>query len=685
MKCLIYWILVLLPGTAAFGQELTLEQVFARPEGRLPRRFAVSPDGKRLTFLLARNGGLSDLWSMDLATGERTLLIEAKSKQQLTEEEKADRERRRERGTGVTSYAWQPKGDAILIPRSGDLYLWRGKELELLVADARKPRWSPDGKRIAYVRDQNLFMVDLENRKETKLTAWGGGNRRCGLAEFIAGEELGRHVGFWWAPDSRRIAYVRTDSSGVPGFQIPNLLHARNEPQPQSYPRAGDRNVSWALHVVGDGEDKPLPIEDEYLVRVDWEKELYVQTANRAQTSLKLWKGAKLVHEERDKAWVRFHRDFRLLDDGRVLWSSERSGWRHLYLDGKQITSGEWDVASVAGVDDKRVYLLADERNERKLYAVNLDGSERALLTPEPGFHSVFMSEGWIVDTFSRTTEPPRIVLRDTTGKIVREIARGKPVAGLVKPEFVQIPAGNHTLQGMVFRRERETPGPAIVYTYAGPGSHIVWDRWGGATALWHQRMVQRGYTVLMVDGRGTTGYGRDFCRIVNRRLCHWEVLDQASAAHWLGRMGWVDPKRIGVWGWSYGGTMTLQCLQEAPDVFAAGVSVAPVTDWHDYDTAYTERYLGLPKDNPTNYRLSSPLFGAHKLNRPLLLAHGIRDDNVHFRNAIAYVDRVQKAGQLIEMDFYPRGKHGIGGKRERRLLFRRMERFFDREIGGAR
>ena len=418
-------ILVLLAGSAA-AQQLSLEQVFARPAGNLPRSFAFSPDGKKLTYLLARGGGLSDLWAMDLETGERVVLVEAKRKQTLTAEEKAARERRRERGFGVTGYAWQPGGEAILIPRSGDAYLWRG-EMELLIKRARDPRWSPDGTRIAFVRDKNLFVFDLEGRKETQLTTWGGGTRRCGTAEFIAMEELGRHRGFWWAPDSKRIAYVRTDSKGVPTFRIPNPLHERNEPQAQVYPRAGDPNVKWSLHVTG--RDEPVAVSGEYLVRVNWEDDLYVQTANRAQTSLRLWKNGEVIHEEKDDAWVRFHRDFRVLPDGRILWSSERSGRRHLYVDGKAVTSGDWDVASVAGLDDHRIFYLADEGAERKLYAVRFDGTQRTLLTPEPGFHSVTMSEDglWIVDTHSRATQPPRIVLKDN-GMAVREIARGKAV-----------------------------------------------------------------------------------------------------------------------------------------------------------------------------------------------------------------------------------------------------------------
>jgi dipeptidyl-peptidase-4 len=209
----------------------------------------------------------------------------------------------------------------------------------------------------------------------------------------------------------------------------------------------------------------------------------------------------------------------------------------------------------------------------------------------------------------------------------------------------------------------------------------MVGDRWGGATDLWHARMVARGYTVLKVDNRGMRGYGRDFCRVVSGRLCDWEVRDQAAAARWLGRQPFVDARRVGIWGWSYGGTLSLMCLLNAPDAFAAAVAVAPVTDWRDYDTAYTERYLGLPKENREGYELSSPITFAAELERPLFLAHGFMDDNVHFRGAVAFVDKAQRAGKIVEADFYPRGAHGIGGKKERMVLFERMERFWDRTL----
>jgi len=631
------------------------------------------------------------------------VLIRAQGRQKLSEAQKAARERRRERGFGVTAFSWRASGREILVPRSGDLYLWRDGKLDRLTktkAAERNARWSPDGRLLAYVRDDNLFVRDVDANKERQLTTWGGGRRRCGLAEFIAGEELGRHRGFWWSKDSKQLAYVRTDSTEVPEFDVPRALGVRGTPHTQEYPRAGDSNVEWSLWTieVASGADTKVPVGGEYLVRTEWDDAgLLVQTSDRAQRVLRLarWDGTRLslLTEERDPAWVRFHRDYRSLRDGRYLWSSPRSGWRHLYLDNRvPLTTGSWDVASVVAVEEERGRVLFMASREapywRRLHSIGLDGESPRVLTPEPGWHSVTASKGgrWLVDTYSRATEPPRIVLRDSEGRILREIARAKEVPGLVRPAFLRIKAADGTmLQAMLYRAPRTTPGPAIVHTYAGPESHMVVDRWGGATQLWHQRMVQRGYSILKVDGRGAGGYGHAFSRIVSGRLCDWEVRDQAAGAAWLGTQPEVDAKRIGVWGWSYGGTMTLMCLQNAGNVFAAGVAVAPVADWHDYDTAYTERYLGLPKDNKKDYRLSSPVFGAAKLKRPLLLAHGIADDNVHWRNSIAYVDAVQRAGQLIEMDFYPRGKHGIGGTRERKLLFRRMERFWDRELSISR
>ncbi|MHC4930971.1 MAG: S9 family peptidase, partial [Planctomycetota bacterium] len=542
----------------------------------------------------------------------------------------------------------------------------------------------------------------LRDGKETALTTEGGGRIRCGLAEFIAMEELGRHEGYWWSKDSSRIAYVRTDSSAVPLFFMHDYLDPRGRPVEQEYPRAGDPNATWELRVVpaAGGEAKTMRVRGEYLVRVDWMPDgaLAVQVSDRLQRNLVLYRcdpengTAKELFTEIDAAWVRFHRNLRTLEDGRLLWTSERSGRRHIYLWGegglRPLTSGDWDVAAVLGVDERAGTVAftgsRESPRERHLYRVGLDGKGLRRLSRSRGWHGVKRSKKgrWFLDTRSRAGVPPRIVLLDNEGNEAAEIAAARPLPGLPRPEFLTIKADDGTpLAAMLYRGTPQ--GPAIVYCYGGPGSHLVADRWGGSTYLWHARLVSVGFTVLTLDGRGAGGYGREFSRVVSGRLCDWEVRDQAAGARWLRAQGLAD--KVGVWGWSYGGTLTLMCLLHAPDAFDAGVAVAPVTDWRDYDTAYTERYLDLPAENPKGYAASSPVTAAASLDRPLLLAHGFMDDNVHFRGAAVFLDRAQKAGRAVEADFYPRGAHGIGGKRERLLLFRRMERFWLRQflLGG--
>ncbi|MHC4971715.1 MAG: S9 family peptidase [Planctomycetota bacterium] len=683
----------------------SLTKVFGRPEGELPFRFAFSHDGAKLAYLKRREKeNLTDLWVYDLQARRHEVLLRAEGAQTLTAAERADRERRRDRTRGIGRYWWNPQDETILVSRSGDLYLLsRAGTLERLTRTEppeRNPRWSPDGRAIAYVRQKNLYV--RRDGAETQLTRAGGGAVACGLAEFIAMEELGRHDGFWWSEDSQLLAYAETDATGVPKFFMHDYLDVRGAPVEQTYPRAGDGNVAWSLKVVpaAGGEPVRMQVDGEYLVRVDWmpSGHLAVQVADRAQRTLTLHKcdplsgEAEVLLTETDPAWVAFHRDLRFLDDGRFVWTSERSGRRHLYVwvDGKlrRLTRGDWDVARVVGVGDRRVYFTAGREGprERHLYSVALDGRRLERVTTHPGWHGAVADAAArrFVVTHSRAGEPPRITLLvpQERGGTEIELARSRTLASLPRPEFLEIPADDGTLlAAALYRSSRPGPGPAIIHCYGGPGSHLVADRWGGRTYLWHARLTELGYTVLTVDGRGTGGYGREFCRVVSGRLCDWEVRDQAAAARWLGRQPYVDRARIGIWGWSYGGTLTLMCLLHAPDAFRAGIAVAPVTDWRDYDTAYTERYLGLPTGNGEGYDLSSPVTAAPTLMHPLLLAHGFMDDNVHFRGAVAFLDRVQKAGRLVEMDFYPRGAHGIGGKPEQLLLFRRMERFWHRHL----
>ena len=691
-------LLLLFACAATRPAPMPLDLCFEQPEGPLPFRYAFNHDGSKLAYLKAREAdGLTDLWVYDVAGGEHSTLLRAEGPGTLTEAERAARERRRDKTLGIGRYAWNPRDDSILLTLSGDLFVLRDGALERLTktrAAERDAAWSPDGRSIAFVRNKDVWV--WSEGAERRLTKGGGGAVTCGLAEFIAGEELGRHEGFWWAPDSERIAYVEFDESKVPLFRMHDYLHPVGRVVEQRYPRAGDPNVTWALKVVGvgDGETVSIEVADEYLVRVDWAPDgmLWVQTADRPQRKLVLWRchpttgWAEPVLEETDDAWVEFHRDLRFLPDGRFLWSSERSGRRHLYLweNGalRQLTSGDWDVHGVEGVSPEGVVTYSASRDPRyrTVHALNLATGDDHSLTPGDAWYGATASEDGraFVVTRSHAGEATSAVLVRGDRRDV-PFAGPRPVPGVPRPEFLTIPADDGTpLHAMLFRARRASPGPAIVHCYGGPGAHLVADRW---QSLWHARMVARGYTILTVDNRGSGGYGKDFCRVVSGRLCDWETRDQAAAARWLAKQPFVDGKRIGIWGWSYGGTLTMMCLLHAPDAFACGVAVAPVTDWRDYDTAYTERYLGLPEENPEGYALSSPITAAHTLDRPLFLAHGFMDDNVHFRGAAAFLHKAQQAGKLVETDVYPRGAHGIGGKTERKLLFRKIEAFFDRHL----
>jgi dipeptidyl-peptidase-4 len=643
-----------------------------------------------VSYLLRREeDGVADLWEIEIATGKRTVLLRAEGASVLSAEEQAERERRRERGRGITRYWRNPAGDSFLFVIDGDLHVLEGGELARVTKTPepeRSPRWAPDGKSIAFVREKNLFV--LRDGVETRLTTAGGGTVECGLAEFIAAEELNRNEGFWWSPDSTKVAYVETDSSEVPIFRIPGL-DERGTPVEQRYPRPGDPNATWQLKVVGAGGGEPvtMQVEGEYLVRAGWtpRQRVWARVADRLQRRLALSTCDPATGRARGQMvqgspdWVDFEDGLRFFGDDRIL---EVSGSCIRPRGTVRPTGEKRHVGAVVGMRGDRVVVFT--RIEVGALATDCcvldfgDWTERTVRSG--GSRSYHASEDCsrLVETASRAGEPPRITVIDLEGNELVEIARGEPVPGLPKPEFFTIPSEDGMpMRAMLLRPAGKGKHPAILHCYGGPGAQMVADRWGGSNYLWHARMAQMGYAILTVDNRGSGGYGDKVMKSVHGRLLDLEVRDQTAAARWLGQQDFVDPKRIGIWGWSYGGTLSLMCLLRAPDVFAAAVAVAPVTDWRDYDTAYTERYLGLPSENPQAYEKASPLTYAATLKRPLLLAHGISDDNVHFRHATAFVEAAQKAGAPVETDFYPRGAHGIGGPAERRLLFQRMEAFW--------
>ena len=707
------------------GQEaLTVERILSEPplEGVLPKEVRWLPRGESFTFLAPRNQGKdaqSALWLESASSSDRTCLLDEGELPAFGEGKGAVK-------PGLAGYKWSSKGDALLLSGGGDLFLVSlpGKQVRRLTATAGEeelPAFSSDGRWVSFVRDNDLFVLELATAKEIRLTEDGSSDRLNGRLDWVYGEEVYERgaSGYAWSPDSRSIAFITLDEKGVPRFPIVSLLEPHPTVKDQLYPCPGDPNPIAGLSVVrvvpdADASRPRLDLrfsgEDAaYLVRFGWTPDgraVWYQLENRAQTRLALVRnelgsgGADTLLVEEDPAWIDASDDLRFLRDGRILWSSERSGFRHLYVygtDGKarQITRGPWEVRSVVGLDEDAGWITftATEASplERQLYRVRLDGSGFARLTHEAGTHAFERAPGTglLLDTHSRLGRPPSMMVLDAGGKMLREVAAIRPPEldryALGLSEFLSVPAADGTsLNAKLVRPPDFDPGrryPVVVYVYGGPGGQTVLDAWGGRYELLAQVLATRGFLVFSLDGRGTPGRGRGFARALLRRMGKVELEDQLAGVEWLKRQPIVDGQRIGIWGASYGGFMTCYALTNAPGVFRVGVAVASVTDWRLYDSIYTERYLKLPAENPDGYRDSSPLNQADRLAGALLLAHGTADDNVHWPNTLAFADALTRAGKSFDLALHAGATHRFYRKDQRVDLYARMVEYFERNL----
>lgn len=711
---------------------LTVERLYRAPSlsGSTPRGIQWAPDGRSVTFLRDSSGGnVLDLWAFDLATRSAGILVRAAdltrgAQQQFSPEERAARERLRQTALGITAYHRSGPANKILFPLSGDLYVYDllSREVKRLTrtADAEiDPKWSPDGRSVAFVRDGEIYALDVASGRETRLTYGATAKIRHGVAEFIAQEEMDRRTGYWWAPDSRRIAFLETDETGVPVFRIPDYIPPDLEVTDQAYPRAGDPNAVVRLGVVnlagGDPKWMRLATDaDTYVPRVEWLPDgntLAVQRQNRGQDTLQLFLydaasgTGRLVLTETDPAWVNLNDDFTPLDNGRrFLWTSERGGFRQIYLYDaagrllRQVTHGSWDVDQIVAVDEAggRVYFRGRGEGplESHLYVIGLNGTGLRRITGDAGWHTAAVGPRFdhFIDTYSDRTRPPSVAVRSVSGAWVGWLAENDVpeliTYGLRPVEFTTIPAADGTpLNAAIIKPAGFDPGrryPVLVYVYGGPQSQLVLDRWGGDRYLWHQLLAQHGIVVVTVDNRGTGGRGHDFRRAMFRRLGQVEIADQVAAAHWLAQQPWVDGTRLGIWGWSYGGYATLMALIAGDGVFKMGMAVAPVTDWRAYDTHYTERFMRRPRDNAENYDRGSPLKRANELRGSLLLVHGDADDNVHYQQTHQLVRALQQAGIQFRYMVYPEKLHSISGAGTRIHLFSLLTAFVESQLLGT-
>ncbi|PHS28241.1 MAG: S9 family peptidase [Robiginitomaculum sp.] len=725
---------VLAADTPQNGEKLTIERVYSDPalSGPTPRGLSFSPDGKMLTFLRGKDSDYlqQDLWAMSVKDGKATLLVDSKvlspDEVELSEEEKGRRERQRIRARGIVRYSWDKQGKAILVPLDGDIYtisIPAGDVRRITKTDAFETdaRFSPLGNQVSFIRDRNLYVYDLASGTERPITRDGGGTISYGMAEFVAQEEMGRSTGYWWSPDERYIAFQRTDESPVEIISRMEIGAKSARVVPQRYPRAGMNNVVFTLNVVDlkDGSQHQVDLgrnSDIYLARVNWDTDssgLLVQRQNRTQTTLDLLRADPATGEtttvlsETAKTWVNLSRDFHSLKKRKgFLWTSERSGFRHIYLyanDGtliRQITNGKWPVSRIVGVDEKRglVYFIGWQKSpiESHLFVVSYKNKKNAKvrqITPDGGSWGVTMDDTArrYIGRYSDPDTPPQTALYSVKGKRIawveeNKLDEGHPYFPYAKdhitPEFGTIKAKDGTvLHYQLYKPANFDPTkryPAIINVYGGPGTHLVRRAWRGAG---DQLYPQAGYVYFRLDNRGSNNRGKAFEDAIFHAMAGVEVEDQLQGLNFVRALPYVDPKRVGLHGWSYGGYMTLMLTLRAPEPFAASIAGAPVSDWSLYDTHYTERFMGTPQDNPEGYKNGSVMTYLDGLRSPLLMIHGMADDNVIFANSTQVYAELQKRDLPFEMMTYPGQRHGVRGKAQRKHLTHTFFSFFDRYL----
>lgn len=729
MRPLLLVVLALFSGTA-MAQQLTIDALTSGKSlsGNALTQAKFSPDGKRISFLKGKpdKAGQLDLWTFDVATGEARMLVDsvtlAGSSKELSDEEKARRERQRIAAlTGIVEYQWAADGQHLLFPMGGELF-WFDlaaatperalRQLTSGTGDVTDAKISPKGGFISFIRGRNLWIIDIASGKERQLTVDGSEAIGNGVAEFVADEEMDRHTGYWWAPDDSAIAYARIDETPVPVKDRFEIYADRTEVVKQRYPAAGDANVliQLGLLTLADGKTRWMDLgkdPDIYLPRVQWQDatRLTWQIQDRKQHRLELHRfhrdngKAERLRTETSTSWVPLHNNLRFLDDGRILWSSEQSGFEHLYWLGskgtlKAITSGDWMVEDVLAIDSSKRWIYfsgtKDGPTERHLYRVGFDGGAITRISTEAGMHSAQFNAGasHYIGTYANPETPPQTLLRTADGRIVRALIDNSldadhPYTPYLKahrmPEFGTLKAED----GQVLHYSLIKPAgfdaskkyPVVVTVYGGPAAQTVTRNWAPD---FNQVLAQRGYLVFSLDNRGTPRRGQRFGASLYRKQGTVEVIDQVRGVDFLKTLPYVDAKRIGVYGWSNGGYMTLMLLAKHSEVYACGVAGAPVTDWALYDTHYTERYMDLPKDNIEGYREGSVLTHAKGITSKLLLIHGMADDNVLFSHSTALMSALQKQGAPFELMTYPGAKHGLRGADLKHRLNLTQD-FFDR------
>ncbi len=734
--------LLFAPALVNASQTLTVERLYSDPalSGSSPRTLKVAPDGERVTFLRGKadNQNVLDLWEYHVGSRQTRMLVDSVllgggGDEQLSDEEKARRERLRIAGIGgIVDYHFSNDGKSLLFPIAGSLFVQRIGEstpnapvVDAAQGFATDPKFSPKGAFVSFVRERALWIVPATGGEARRVSPEAEGTVSYGMAEFVAQEEMGRLTGYWWAPDDSALVYARVDEARVPVERRFEIYADRTEVIEQRYPAAGTPNaeVRLFLQAMAGGEPVELdlgPEGDIYLARVDWTpdaKTVLVQRQSRDQRTLDLLAidassgEARTLLSETSQTWVNLHDDLRVLADGkRFVWSSERDGYKHLELralaDGERlhaITRGPWVVDDLLAIDARRgrVYYSgnADDPREKHVYWSPLDGSAASSpnrVTLLSGWNeAAFASDGRrFVETFSDPNTPPQVRLRDGDGKELAVLEANAVEEGHPYHPYLESHRGHQwgelkaadgqTLHWRMLKPlgfEEGKRYPVVVRVYGGPHVQVVQKRWDERWGLVDQLLAQRGFIVYSLDNRGSARRGVAFESPIHRRMGGPEVEDQMVGIRWLREQPFVDPGRIGVFGWSYGGYMSLMLLAKHSDAIAGGVAVAPVTEWRLYDTHYTERYMDHPGPFAKAYDEAAVFAHLDGLKSPLYLIHGMADDNVLFTHSTRLMADLQQRGVMFDLMAYPGGKHGIAGQAPRTHVFKAITGWLEQEL----
>ncbi len=603
------------------------------------------------------------------------------------------------------------------------VYDFQSKELiKISENQIQEPSLSPDGSKVAYGFENNLYLFDLRSKNTTQMTFDGKKNHIInGITDWVYEEEFSFVRAFQWSPQGTHIAFLRFDETEVPEFSMP-IYGDDLYPQIQTfkYPKAGENNAEVSLHLyeLSSGSVSKIDVDAYYIPRIKWKHhpdELVFQTLNRHQNKLVLYnynkttKELSVLHTETDAAYVDVNDDLTFLVDDSFIWTSEKDGYNHLYLHDKsgkqkrQLTSGAWEVTSYYGYDQKNKKIFFQSTAEgsinRDVYSVGINGKGLKRLTSKEGFNRASFSADftYFINTHSNATTPPSYSLYTTATNnrlkdsnsaqtlMLKTVVENAALLDKLEDysisykEFSTIEVNGNDLNMWMIKPVDFDPSkkyPLLMFQYSGPGSQSVSNSWMGGNDYWYQLLQSKGYIIACVDGRGTGFKGRDFKKTTYLQLVRYESDDQIAAAEKLSELPYIDEDRTAIWGWSFGGDMAMHCILKGNDVFEAAISVAPVTSWRFYDTIYTERFMRTPQENPEGYDLNSPLNYADQLKGKLLLVHGSADDNVHFQNTMRMVEELVQANKQFDWAVYPDKNHGIYGGKTRVQLYTKMTNF---------